>query len=44
MSAASDYFDRTLALVQQLRETQLPAIEQAAAICSEAIANKGLVF
>lgn len=44
MSAASDYFDRTLALVRQLRETELPAIGQAAAICAEAIANKGLVF
>lgn len=44
MSAASEYFDRTLTLVQQLRDTQLPAIERAAQICAGAIANKGLVF
>jgi len=44
MSAASEYFDRTLKLLQQLRDTQLAAIERAAQICADAIANKGLVF
>ncbi len=44
MSAALDYFDRLLPMLQQLRDTQLPAIEQAAAICANSIANKGLVF
>jgi len=44
MSAALEYFDRTLTLAQQLRDTQLPAIERAARICADAIANKGLVF
>ena len=44
VSAATDYFDQTLTLLAQLRETELPAVEQAAAICANAIANKGLVF
>jgi uncharacterized phosphosugar-binding protein len=44
MSAAADYFDRTLALLAQLRTTQLPAIEHAADMCAERIARQGLVF
>jgi uncharacterized phosphosugar-binding protein len=44
VSAATDYFDHTIQLVQKIRETQLPAIDQAAEICANAIANKGLVF
>jgi uncharacterized phosphosugar-binding protein len=44
VSAAITYFEKTLSLIEQIRQTQLPAIEQAAEICTEAIANKGLVF
>ncbi|MCC6860164.1 MAG: SIS domain-containing protein, partial [Bryobacterales bacterium] len=44
MSAALTYFDRTLELLQQLRESQLPAVRQAAAICARSIASQGLVF
>src|ERR1700679_1170528 len=44
MSAATDYFDIATDLLQQLRDTQLPAIEAAADICAESIARKGLVF
>jgi uncharacterized phosphosugar-binding protein len=43
-SAAATYFDRTLALVQQVRETELPAIQKAADLCAERIAKGGLVF
>jgi uncharacterized phosphosugar-binding protein len=42
--AAEAYFDRTLALVQRLRETQLPAIRQAARLFADRIAKGGLVF
>jgi uncharacterized phosphosugar-binding protein len=44
MSAASIYFDKTLELIRQIRETQLPDIEKAAEICSDSIASGGLVF
>jgi uncharacterized phosphosugar-binding protein len=44
MNAGKTYFERTLELLQQLRETQMDAIDRAAEICTEAIANKGLVF
>jgi uncharacterized phosphosugar-binding protein len=44
MSAATDYFDQTLALLHQLRATQLDAIDQAAAICARSIGRGGLVF
>ena len=44
MSAALTYFETALSLIERIRQTQLPAIEQAAAICTESIANKGLVF
>ncbi|MEX2301363.1 MAG: SIS domain-containing protein [Bryobacterales bacterium] len=44
MSAATTYFEKTLSLIERIRETQLPAINDAAAICAESIANKGLVF
>ena len=44
MSAATTYFENTLALIERIRDTQLPEIERAAAICTESIANKGLVF
>ena len=44
MSAATKYYERTIALLENLRETQLPAIEKAAEICANSIANGGLVF
>jgi len=44
VSAALTYFETALSLIERIRQTQLPAIEQAAAICTESIANKGLVF
>jgi uncharacterized phosphosugar-binding protein len=44
VSAATIYFEKTLSLIERIRQTQLPAIEQAAEICTESIANQGLVF
>ena len=44
MTAATAYFDRTLELLERIRETQLPNIEKAAEICASAIARDGLVF
>jgi uncharacterized phosphosugar-binding protein len=44
VNAGITYFERTVALLQQLRESQMDAIDQAASICTNAIANKGLVF
>lgn len=44
MTAANTYFEKTLALLQHLKETQLDNIEQAANICANSIANQGLVF
>jgi uncharacterized phosphosugar-binding protein len=44
MNAASTYFDQTLALLEQIRETQTSNIERAAEICADSIANGGLVF
>ena len=44
MTAHLTYFDRTMQLLQQLRDTQTPAIEQAAAMCAERISKGGLVF
>ena len=44
MSAATKYYERTIALLESLRETQLPAIEKAADICANSIASGGLVF
>jgi uncharacterized phosphosugar-binding protein len=44
VSAAITYFEKTLSLIERIRQTQLPAIERAAEICTESIANKGLVF
>lgn len=39
-----NYFKKTTALLEQLVESEIPAIEKAADICAESIANKGLVF
>ena len=44
MSAAEDYYSRTIELLQGLRETQMDPIDRAAEICTESIANGGLVF
>ncbi|MGH9767817.1 MAG: SIS domain-containing protein, partial [Blastocatellia bacterium] len=44
MTAAQTYFDKTLQLLNHVRETQMPAIERAAEICADSIANSGLVF
>lgn len=44
MGAAADYFDKTIALVQQVRERELANIEKAAEICAESISHGGLVF
>src|SRR5262245_17042998 len=44
MSASSVYFERTMALLERIRETQVSAIENAADICAGCIAREGLVF
>ena len=45
MSTAADlYFEKTLALLARLRETQGPAIEKAAQLFADRIAKGGLVF
>ena len=44
MGAALDYFDQTLELLQSIRSSQQEAISRAADICTESIANGGLVF
>src|SRR5690242_12691983 len=44
LNAATTYFDKTLELLRRLRESELPAIEQAADICAGSIAQGGLVF
>jgi uncharacterized phosphosugar-binding protein len=44
LNAATTYFDKTTELLRELRESELPAIEQAADICAGSIAQNGLVF
>ena len=44
MSAAHDYYEKTTALLAKLRETQMDAVARAAQICTDSIANGGLVF
>lgn len=44
LDAAGRYFETSMELLRQLRETQSGAIDQAAALCAEKIANGGLVF
>jgi len=44
MNASITYFDKTLDILNRIRETQMGNIEQAAGICAESIANNGLVF
>ncbi|MEZ5353113.1 MAG: SIS domain-containing protein [Bryobacteraceae bacterium] len=43
-TAAESYFDRTMGLLTQLRQTQMEAIAAASEICANSIANGGLVF
>ena len=38
------FFDRALEVLQELRRTQAPVIQQAAELCAERIARGGLVF
>ncbi|MBM3728585.1 MAG: sugar isomerase domain-containing protein [Acidobacteria bacterium] len=44
MSTARRYFDETIALLNQIRDTQMEALDRAAAICASSIAQGGLVF
>ncbi|MBI4892447.1 MAG: SIS domain-containing protein [Acidobacteria bacterium] len=44
MNSAIAYFEKSIALLRQLRDTQLPNIDAAAGICANSIANGGLVF
>ena len=44
MSAAHNYYEKTTALLAKLRETQMDAVARAAQICTDSIANGGLVF
>jgi uncharacterized phosphosugar-binding protein len=43
MTAALTYLEAAQAILTRIRETQMPAIEQAAAICANTIAGEGLV-
>ncbi|MGH9673859.1 MAG: SIS domain-containing protein, partial [Bryobacteraceae bacterium] len=44
MSAAAEYFERTLRLLENLGRTQLESVDRAAEICASSIAADGLVF
>src|ERR1017187_2510690 len=44
MSAAAEYFDKTTALLAELRAHELANIEAGAEVCANAIAQGGLVF
>lgn len=44
MGAAREYYEQTTSLLERLRETQIPHVEEAAEICAERIAKGGLVF
>jgi len=44
MSAAAEYFDKTIALLAELRTHELAHIEAGAEVCANAIAQGGLVF
>jgi uncharacterized phosphosugar-binding protein len=44
MNSALNYFDKTLAILQSIRETQAANIRKAAEICSDSISKGGLVF
>ncbi|HET7212083.1 MAG TPA: SIS domain-containing protein [Terriglobia bacterium] len=44
MSAAEQYFDKTLQLLKEVREQEMAVIQKAAEICASSIAQGGLVF
>jgi len=44
MNTAKEYFEQTNSLLEKILESQLPAIDAAAEIFANSIANKGLVF
>lgn len=44
MTAAMTYYDHATRLLEQVREHELPAVEQAASLCAQRIADGGLVF
>src|SRR6185369_12438746 len=44
MAAGVDYYNKTVALLERLHETQIPQIEAAAELCAERIVQGGLVF
>ena len=44
MNASVSYFEKTIELLRQVRERELPAIRQAAEVCASSIAEGGLVF
>src|SRR5262244_2141698 len=44
MTASQTYFEKTLQLLANIRETQMPAIDRAAEICANSIATSGIVF
>ncbi len=44
MRAGQEYFEKTMALLNDLRESEMDNIDAAASICAESIANGGLVF
>ena len=44
MTAAASYFEKTIALLGELRDHELAAIQQAAEVCASRIAQGGLVF
>jgi uncharacterized phosphosugar-binding protein len=43
-NAALTYFEKTAALLDALKKTQLPAIDKAAELCADRISKGGLVF
>lgn len=44
MNSAITYYERVTALLQQVREQEMDAIDRAAEICAQSIASGGLVF
>src|SRR5258705_8555390 len=44
MNASISYFEKAMDLLRQVRDQELPSIQQAAEICASAIARGGLVF
>lgn len=44
MDAAEEYFEKALALLEEVRQAELPKIQQASEVCAGAIAQGGLVF